>query len=344
MPGAVVARVSAAGVESVDAFGCADLVEQRAAAADTAYHLYSGTKLFTASTVMRLAERGDLDIDADVRGACPDLPLATPVTPRQLMSHSSGLKDTLRGFFAIHFPGEHRPSTGEALQRYALDRGGPPGRAAAYRNVNYALLGELVARIAGRPYEDVVRTELLEPWGSRASFASAEVPNLATGYVRRFDAMRVLGRILIGARGAAVFGDPVNGYVSLRPFDLDTAAAGGLLGTVADFAPLVVEFLGDGDGVLRADTRRAMLTRVAEGAAGVTSTLGVGLGWKLGEVDGVRFWNHEGGGPGFCSETRIYPAQSIGFVMLANLSQSRRLSRVLHAVSEVYRRDTRPRA
>jgi CubicO group peptidase (beta-lactamase class C family) len=337
VPGAVLARVSPSGIQDLEAVGFSDLSTRREVTETSAFHLYSGTKLFTASAAMLLVERGELEIDADVRPRFPELALAYPVTPRQLLSHSSGLNETLRAFVAIHTPAQRRPSTFEALQRYDLGRGKPPGGRARYRNANYALLGELIARIAGVPYETLVRTALLEPWGAHAAFESAEVDDLATGYVRRLDPMRLAAPFLLGRRGAAVFDGRVGRYVALRRFDLDTAAAGGLIGVAADFAPLVAEFLGDADGVLRATTRRAMLTRVATGAVGVVSRDGVGLGWKRGDVDGVRFWNHEGGGPGFCSELRIYPERRLGFVVLTNLSQSRRLSRAIHAVCEQLR-------
>jgi CubicO group peptidase (beta-lactamase class C family) len=337
VPGAVLARVSAAGLEATAAFGWSNLAPQRATSRQTAFHLYSGTKLFTASAVMLLAERGVLDIDADVRGLLPELPLRHPVTARQLLSHSSGLRDSLRAFLAIHLPDERAPTTAEALSRYSLARSRMPDTKARYRNVDYAILGELVSRLSGIRYEDMVRTELLEPWGSRASFRSSDFVDLATGCLRRWDPMRFVVRYLVQRRPSDLFAGVVDGYSTLRRFDLDNAAIGGLVGCAADFAPLVAEFLGDRDGVLRAETRRHMLTLTSNGAAGVASTVGVGLGWKCGAAGDLRFWNHEGGGPGFCSELRIYPSLGVGFIVLTNLSQSRRLSRAIHVLCEQLR-------
>lgn len=337
VPGAVIGRVSGKGLEQAEAFGLADITTQRAVDPEDVFHLYSGTKLFTGCAIMHLVEAGHLELDADVRELMPDHAFRHGITVEQLASHGSGLPETLRGFLAVHFPGEPRPSTADALARYRLDRGKTAGAEAAYRNVNYAVLGELVARVSGTSYEAAVREALLRPWGSRADFsATAERPS-ATGYTRRFGLMRLLARPVLGAHGAQAFGEPIGAHVALRPFDLDTAAAGGLVGSVADFAPMVAEFLSARDGVLRAETRQRMLQPITTGAAGVASTVGVGIGWKLGEVSGVRFWNHEGGGPGFCSELRIYPELGEGFVMLLNLSQSRRLSLLCHSLCEALR-------
>jgi CubicO group peptidase (beta-lactamase class C family) len=287
---------------------------------------------------MRLVEQSRLDLDADIRELLGDCGLRHAVSSRQLASHTSGLPDTLRAFLAVHFPEEHRPTTGEALSRYRLDGGRPPGGKARYRNVGFAILGELIARLSGESYEDYIGGSLLRPWNSGADFFAKSGASWATGYARRFSLMRLLARPILGAHGARVFDKPVGRYVSLRPFDLDTAAIGGLVGCAEDFAPIVAEFVSSKDGVLRAETRQQMLTQVSSGAAGIASKVGVGIGWKLGDSDGVRFWNHEGGGPGFCTELRIYPEQGVGFVILINLSQSRRLSLLCHDICELLRR------
>lgn len=338
VPGAVVARVVGSGIEAIASFGYADLSQRRAATQRTAYHLYSATKLFTASALMVLCEDGRVDLDADVRPLLPELPFDRAVTARQLASHSSGLPDTVRAFVAIHFPGDSRPSTGEALRRYRLSGGKAPGGAAEYRNVNYAILGELIARLGGTTYEDFVRRSLLDPWRSNATFETELASELASGYVRRFGITRLLCRPLLEKRPRDVFGEHVGSLLSLRPFDLDTAAIGGLIGGAFDFAPLVAEFISGSDGVLRADTRASMLQTASAGAAGIASTSGVGIGWKHGYSSDCEFWNHEGGGPGFCSELRIYPEQQVGFVILINRSQTRALSWVCHDLCEQLRR------
>ena len=89
------------------------------------------------------------------------------------------------------------------------------------------------------------------------------------------------------------------------------------------------------DGVLRATSKRAMLIVRAEGAAGIVSRAGVGVGWKRGVVAGREFFNHEGGGAGFGSETRLYPREGLGVVLLTNLSHSRGLSEMAHRVCEI---------
>lgn len=118
----------------------------------------------------------------------------------------------------------------------------------------------------------------------------------ALGYVGRFSPMLLLLRFLAPETARRVRGDRVGALVSLRPYALDTAAIGGLVGAATAFLPFLREMLDPDDGVLRATSKRAMLIVRAEGAAGIVSRAGVGVGWKRGVVAGREFFNHEGGG------------------------------------------------
>lgn len=128
--------------------------------------------------------------------------------------------------------------------------------------------------------------------------------------------------------------EPTGGLVGLRSFSLDTAAIGGLVGRADAFLPLLHEMLTPGDGIVRAESKRALLTQRSHGAAGIVSREGVALGWKLGRIGARTFYNHEGGGPGFATETRLYPDVGVGLVLLMNLTHSAALSRLAHRICE----------
>jgi CubicO group peptidase (beta-lactamase class C family) len=333
-----VATVERGGATQAWTWGRARLEPPRAVELDTVFHLFSGTKLYTATALMRLVEQGRVALDDSVQAHLPELPLRVPITLRQLASHSSGLPETLAGLLATHFVGEPTPSTAEALARFRLDTGKAPGRV-AYRNVNYAILGELISRLGGAPYERFVHDEVLAPLGAapRYAYAPAELERAATGYLPRLSPMRLALRLLAPDTARRLYAGAHGRLMALEPYALDAAAIGGLVGTILDFTPLLADMLDPGDGLLRAATKAEMLTLQAEGAAGIVSRVGVGLGWKLGRVGGVEFWNHEGGGAGFCSETRLYPEAGLGVVVLMNLSQTAKLSRVAHELCEALR-------
>lgn len=308
----------------------------------TVFHLFSGTKLYTAAAVMLLRDRGLLELDRPVADYLPQLELRHAISVRQLLSHSSGLPDTLKAFLAVHFDGVPLPSSRAALARYRTDQGKEPGRKAAYRNVNYAILGELITRLSGVPYVDFVEYELLSALQSGAKFEYTDDmrQHAAVGYMPRFSLMRWLLRFMMPDVSRRLERARVGSLVPLNEYALDTAAIGGLLGGAEDFLAMASELLTSGDGVLSANSKREMLTLQSEGAAGIASKVGVGLGWKCGRRHGVEFWNHEGGGAGYTSETRIYLEDSVGVVILMNATQTKGLSLLADEICEVLRRSS----
>lgn len=336
VPGASVAWIDREGARGQLVHGVTDAATHVPVEATTRFHLFSGTKLYTAAAVMRLVEEGAVTLDASVRRYLPELPLRDDLTVAHLASHASGLPDTLRAFLATHLEGDRVPTTREALARYRLERGGAPGGRAHYGNVNYAILGELVSRVSGVPFENFVGRTLLEPLGASLAFHDDGVGS-ASGHVGRFSPMLLLLRVLFPDVARRIGAARAGGLVTLRPFSLDTAAIGGLVGSAQAFLPFLREMLEPGDGALRATSKRTMLSVRTEGAAGIVSRDGVGLGWKRGRVGSRTFFNHEGGGAGFATETRLYPAEGLGVVVLTNLTHGRGLSRMAHDLCEALR-------
>lgn len=335
VPGASIAWARAGGRTETFQHGLADAASGRPVEPGTRFHLFSGTKLYTAAAVMLLVEREKVALDAPVRRYLPELAVRETLSVRHLLSHASGLPDTLAAFLSVHFAGERAPSTKEALAKYHLGSGKPPGIAAKYANVNYAILGELVSRVSGASYEDFVRGSLLAPLGADLGFADER--GAAVGHEHHLSPMLFALRFLVPDVARRIRATRAGSLVTLTPYSLDSAAIGGLVGTASAFVPLLREMLTPADGVLRASSKSEMLTLHARGAAGVVSRDGVGLGWKRGTVGARTFWNHEGGGAGFCSETRLYLDAGLGVVILLNRSQSSGLSRVCHRICELLR-------
>ncbi|MGO8866081.1 MAG: serine hydrolase domain-containing protein [Alphaproteobacteria bacterium] len=336
IPGCSLAVVERGGASWAEGFGYADLMSARRATADTSYHLFSGTKLFTAAAVLQLAEAGKLALDDAVTAHLPEYRSLRMVTLRHLLSHTSGLRDTLAAMLAVHFADEAAPDSAAALGRFRIAARRPPGRRVEYRNVNYALLGEVVSRVSGRPFTSFVRERLLEPLNMKAAFsipapASADA---ATGYMAAWEPSRFLLRLRFPKTARRLFRSRIGGLIELAPYELDTAAIGGLVGPVTGFLPFVLAQLNGGSGILSQASTALMQTLQARGRVGVEARLGVGLGWKIGEAAGRRFLNHEGGGAGFTSETRIYPREGLGMVIAMNRLVGTKSCSLAHRICE----------
>lgn len=339
-PGCTIAVVDRSGMLWSQAFGYADLRSRRRAETGTGYHLFSGTKLFTAVAVLQLEERGLIALDDPVSRFVPAASDAPGVTLLHLLSHRSGLQDTLRGFLSVTVPAHGPPTTAEALRRYRIAPQRRPGRRVEYRNVNYALLGEVISRVSGLEYRDYVTRHVLAPLGMRVGFRRSDgVPaRLATGYIGRWDPMRFAVRWFVPDLPARLYGERVDGLVELRDYDLATSAIGGLLGNVPEFAVFLRWQLAPDGRVLRPETVRRMQTLVAAGRPGIASRVGTGLGWKIGRTgDGRTFLNHEGGGPGFTSELRLYPEEGIGVALAMNAMRMPHTMLAAHRICETVR-------
>ena len=195
MSGAV--RAYRAGVMAVDAaFGAADRAHGIAATTSTRFATASGTKGFTALTVMRLVERGELRLSTMVRELLgDDLPLIDDrVTVEHLLAHRSGIGDYLdeevmtdvntqvmsRPVHELTETSAFLPMLEGHAQRFE------PGADFAYNNGGYVVLALLAERATGRDFHALVDELVIGPAGLTATafLRSDELPgDAAIGYL-----------------------------------------------------------------------------------------------------------------------------------------------------------------
>jgi CubicO group peptidase (beta-lactamase class C family) len=143
-----------------EAAGDADPEAGRAATADDQYRIGSITKLFTAVLVMQLVEEGALRLDDPLRTHLPEAPADGP-TIRRMLSHTSGMQREVPGDVWITM---EVPTREELIDRLSeTEQVLEPGQAWHYSNLAFALLGEVVARLRGQEWWDVVQERILGP-------------------------------------------------------------------------------------------------------------------------------------------------------------------------------------
>lgn len=124
---------------------------------DTIYDIASLTKVFTSTAALRLVDQGRLDLLAPVARYLPEL-RAPGVAVRHLLTHTSGLDIRLS-------PLRDAGRAGMLDAVYQASLLHPPGTTVAYTNVNSLLLGEIVARLCGKPLDDALRALVIDPLG-----------------------------------------------------------------------------------------------------------------------------------------------------------------------------------
>ena len=144
------------------AYGSRSLVPERAPMTpDTVFDLASITKAVATSTsVMILAERGLIDVDAPATKYVPELAKLPPFTVRQLLVHTSGLPaDTAIADYATADRAAIVRRIGDLHLR------NKPGEAFVYSDVGFIVLEEIVRRVSGKGLEVFAAEAIFRPLG-----------------------------------------------------------------------------------------------------------------------------------------------------------------------------------
>ncbi|WP_433228104.1 serine hydrolase domain-containing protein [Actinomadura formosensis] len=153
--------------------GVADRRTHRPMRADLRVRVASITKTFTAATLLGLAARGRISLDAPVERYLPGLlgrggHDGREITVRSLLRHTSGLPDHMDTFASgeefrfRHFEPEELVARALTLPR--------PGPGWHYSTTNYVIAGLIVEKVSGHPLEDEVRRRIIEPLRLRDTY------------------------------------------------------------------------------------------------------------------------------------------------------------------------------
>src|SRR4051794_422591 len=258
---------------------------------DVQYRLGSISKTITAVVVLRLRDEGRLGLDDPLERHLPGTPVGER-TVGQLLSHLAGASAEAPGDWWERTPGG---SLAE-LQLEADDVVLGAARRFHYSNLGFGLLGELVARLRGAAWDDVVRTEVLAPLGMRRT-TPRPVPPAAAG-------------VAVHPWADVVLPEPEH-HAGVM------AAAGQLWATLADLARFAAFLLGDTGDVLDPAT----LAEMAEPAGVDSSSPGwsaYGLGLQVLRIEGRTLVGHGGSMPGFLAGVFVDRDEATGGLSLAN--------------------------
>jgi CubicO group peptidase (beta-lactamase class C family) len=287
-------------------FGFADEAKGIPATPETIYRAGSITKLFTATAVMQLAEQGKLDIDQPLQTYLPEFSIrsrfadAGPVTPRNLMTHHSGLpSDLLKGMWT------KKPEPFQNAVKYIRDDyvAYPPNYIFSYSNLGVTLLGHALEKVAGRDFASHMDTSLLQPLGmANSEFSPAPDSSV------------------LGAKAYRKGREAEELPLSLVP-------AGGLNSSVNDLSRFMRMILAGGRAgeqqIIRPETLAEML-RPQNSGVPLDLDFHVGLAWMLGGLGGIDIRNagpvahHSGATLCHRSQLILLPEQKLGVVVLSN--------------------------
>ena len=272
-PGAAIAIVHGDHIVHARGFGQAD-PSGKVITRDTPFILGSMTKSFTALAIMQLVEAGRLALDDPVQGYLPwfhvrDRKASARITIRHLLNQTSGLPKSAGLLLIKGASATTQRDQTRLLARARLHH--PPGEGFEYSNANYWLLGLVIERVTGGPYDSYIRREIFAPLGMLRSFTSeseARAHGLAQGY-------RVW------------FGFPRS---QAMPYYARELSVGYLISTVDDMGRYLIAQLNggrvDGHPILSVQGVQLMHTPPDESP--------YAMGWLADEVAGVPILWHTG--------------------------------------------------
>ena len=261
---------------------------------DTQYMIGSITKTFTAVLVMALRDAGRLSLDDRLDKYVPHTRHGA-VTIRQLLSHASGLQREPVGRIWENLDAPDQERLLRELEE--AEQVLPVHFAFHYSNLAFALLGQIVEQLEGRPWGDVVAERILEPLEMKNTGLAPDNASRALGYQVH----------------------PHTGVATIEPAFEQKAMAplGGLWSTVADmgrYAAFVADPIGE---ILSPDSVdemcRPLIMADVEGWARA-----YGLGYDLQRTGERVLAGHGGAMPGFLAGLRVRRQDRVGAVVFAN--------------------------
>ena len=294
VPGLYAAVCREGGLAWGDGIGVADLDGDRAPGPDDQFLVGSNTKTFIAVMVMQLRDEGRLALD-DLLGDHVS-EVSHPITVRQSLAHVSGMaREPLGDVWETL----EQPDAKELRRDFDdVERVLEPHARWHYSNVVYAMLGQLVEELDGRPWQESLRTRLLQPLELRRTTVGFDDGPRATGYyVAPYDDVPRV--------------EPVMDLKAMAP-------CGGLASTAADLARWSAFVADPPSELLSPDTMEEMCQpQILLNAEVWTGAMGLGL-FLMRSATGRTWVGHTGAMPGYKTGVFTHRESGTGGIALMN--------------------------
>jgi D-alanyl-D-alanine carboxypeptidase len=261
-------------------YGFSNIDLKAPVATDQLFQIGSITKSFNALILLQLRDEGKLDLHRPVLDYLPWLPVTTPygpITAHHLLTHSSGLPDASSIF-------QSDPAARQ-VQGFA------PGGHFHYCNLGFAILGQIIEKLDGRPWYQCLQARILTPLGMKETVPVITIESSARsaiGYQSYFDDQ--------------VY--PRQGRLAPRPPEVFDSPAGSIASTPGDMAIYLRMLLNRGRGIVSDDAFRLLSTPYIK-AAEFSPTAFYGYGIAVDVLDGHRILRHTGGMNCFASSIHV---------------------------------------
>lgn len=272
-------------------YGFSDMNSKNLNTPDTRFPILSMTKTFTATIILKLQDEKKLSVDDKLSKYFPDYPNGSKITIHHLLTHSSGIHNYTDDIGAEDTVIVNHPVSKELVISHFRDKplDFSPGKNYSYNNSGFFLLGLVIEKVTGKPYETVVRDYIFNPLAmTESGFDFNGVPN----------AVKALGYQFWKKEKS----------IPYKHFDSTYAySTGAIYSTTNDMLKWA-----------NAVSARQILAAETWEVAFKPKIQNYGYGWQTGQFFGRKYVKHSGGYPGYMSEFIYYPDENLTIVLLNN--------------------------
>jgi CubicO group peptidase (beta-lactamase class C family) len=294
-PGATVLIAKGDKIMYRKAFGMANLEQNVPMHPNHVFQLASITKQFTSVAILMLMEQGQLSLKDPLSKYIADYPRGTEITVHHLLNHTSGIKsfNTLPDFMTKSRLDLTTEEMIGSFKNLPLDF--EPNEKYQYSNSGYFLLGYIIEKVSGMPYEEFIQKHIFDKLGMKNSYYANTykiIPHRANGYTYF----------------GGVYENPE--YLSpTLPY-----AAGSLMSTIDDM--FLWHKAIHNNLLISASTRSLAFTNYTLSNGKHTN---YGYGWAINEIGGITTLEHAGGLNGFTTSGIYFPDKNMYSIVLTNL-------------------------
>lgn len=280
-------------------YGSAHLEHDVAITPSTVFHIASISKQFTAMAIGLLARSGQISLEDDLRKYIPELQINSVITFRQIIHHTSGLRDQWDMLRLGGWRDADIKTNGDILRLAASQKemNFAPGTRFQYINTGYTLMGIAVKRITGKSLREYTDENMFGPMGMRSTFFHDDYGQIIKNRAQAYSRKR-------------------SGQIRIDMPAYETVGPTNLFSTVEDFAHwernLISPAVGDEDFI------KQMLT---PGSLDDGRPVSYGFGFITGSYRGLETAEHAGGDAGYRAYFLRFPGEQFAVAIFSNFSE-----------------------
>jgi CubicO group peptidase (beta-lactamase class C family) len=307
LPGLAVGVVKEGKTVYAKGFGVTDLGTGDPVTADTLFHVASVSKTFVATAILQLVETGKIELDDTVTKHLPYFRLDDDrygkITIRHMLSHRSGMPDVR------DYRWDKPEYDDGALERYVRGLAdkklkSPPGARVHYSNMAYEVLGDVIAKVSGQPFERYLKEMIFSPLGmEKSTFLNVEEDQK------------------LRATPHTGFPDPE--ICPVYPYTRIHAPSSTLKSNAREMCHWIVANIRRGSFEKNRILKVSSYGRLWKPIADVGRGRSIACGWFVDEYKGHGCVLHGGADRGFQSYVILFPEEGAGVVILSNCTRFR---------------------